>query len=228
MSGLNPINSLVRPPRRRGFTFIEVLTVIVIMAAVFVGFVITLYDVAEQMHISWQLRDAEEFGNWYVNKFIEKMRNGVEPVITHVTAPSEAEVTYMDPDQYYLPSISRVPERYEFEYDSERNLPAIRIDDQKFRYPYFPPEQQDERDTFIVPSETFKIYPSTQGELPESQVDTFRPYFLTIEFELVYRRQSSIPGVGVYEKVLPFTGSAYLYNEKWPVIEPPTEPEEEE
>lgn len=204
----------------KGFTLLEVITVLVITAGVFLGFVIMLYDMSEQMHISWQLRDIEEFGHWYVNEFIEKMRNGTGHEITHITPPSEAHVTWMEPRYYALPGSQRVDEEWEFEFDQTAGLPIIRIDNQKFFYEYWPPRDPNPRDTYFVDPESFVIEPTQLHRLGEDQ-RAFTDYFLTIRFSITYQHESSIPGRGVYEKKLDFEGSAYIINERWPVISKP-------
>lgn len=207
---------------RPGFTLIEILTTVTIMAAVFLGFTVLMYDMAEQMHMSWQMRDAEEYGAWYVSQFIDKVRNGFEPRITRVTTPCEMEVDFTDDSQWDLASGVRDSDVWEFEYSFQTGMPQIRIDDQILEYDFFPPDQDamDPRDEFWVDPESFIIEPYQGNDLPQDEQE-FREDYLTIYFEITYRRQSSIPGRGLYERIIPVTGAAYVINDNWPKLEAP-------
>ncbi len=211
--------------KRLGFTLIEVVTVITISAGLFLGFIILLVDVAEQMHISWQLREAEEWGNWYVNEFVDKMRNGVDVQWTRMTTPGEAEVTYFTSDDYGLPESLRVPKVYEFEYNYDTGFPQIRIDNVPHQNEFFPPEIVGVDDYYWVDPESFEIFTSVRGGIiDDDYVDFFNPHYMTIKFDLVYEHTSIIRSL--YSKRISFQGSAFVFNDRWPVIKAPGEEEE--
>jgi prepilin-type N-terminal cleavage/methylation domain-containing protein len=205
--------------KRLGFTLLEVITVLVISAGLFLGFIILLIDVTEQMHISWQVREAEEWGNWYVNEFVDKMRNGEDVQWTRQTTPGEAEVVFFTPHEYSLPESQRVPKLYEFEYDRDSGFPHIRIDDQPYQNPFFPPQIVDEDDYFWVDPESFEIFVSNRGGIDQDDVDFFQPFYMTIRFKITYQHTSIINAL--FEKQIPFEGSAFVFNDRWPEIEPP-------
>ncbi len=220
---------MMQQKKRLGFTFIEVLTVIVISAGLFLGFIVLLVDVTEQMHISWQLREAEDWGNWYVNTFVDKLRNGYDVDLTRVTPPCEAEVKYISPYDYSLPDLQRDIDTYEFEYDFDTGFPVLRINERQTQYEFFPPREQDLEDEFYVDPESFEIRVVRRDDLQEGYVERFTPYYMEIEFQLMYRRYTGrLFGGNVYEKVLTFQGAAYVANDKWPVIKSPfDEPQED-
>jgi prepilin-type N-terminal cleavage/methylation domain-containing protein len=211
--------------KRPGFTLLEVLTVIVISAGMFLGFIILLVDVAEQMHISWQVREAEEWGNWYVNEFVDKMRNGTEVDLIRITTPGEAEVTYYTSKDYGLPESLRVPKVYEFEYNYDTGFPQIRIDDVPYHNQFFPPEVVGVDDFYWVDPESFEITISERGGIEDDEdILFFDPHYMTIRFDLVYEHTSITHAL--YSKRLSFEGSAFVFNDRWPVIKAPGEVEE--
>lgn len=202
--------SVLRFRHRKAFTLIEVLVTIIISAMLISGFGYLLYDTAEQMHIQWQLREAEEFGYYYVNEFSNKMRSGWDVDITRVTEPCEAEVTYVYPED-----ADARPHRFEFEYDVRAGMPQIRIDDVVQVYPYWDPQQLGPRDEIFIDPEAFYISNARGTGDYAPQSERFDRAFIQISFEILYRHYSAIPGRQPYEQVLTFKGTAYVTNENW-------------
>ncbi|HEX03877.1 MAG TPA: hypothetical protein ENH10_01805 [Bacteroidetes bacterium] len=156
------------------------------------------------------------------------MRNGFEVELTRVSAPGEAEVQFMEPAQYKLPESLRNIRLYEFEYDYNSRFPHIRIDDRPTQNEFFPPQNIDPDDEFSVDPETFRIFKTRRWyNITSNQDSVFTDYFLSIKFNLTYRHYSGfLGGRSVYEKVMPFAGSAFVYNDRWPTIKPPGQQEE--
>jgi prepilin-type N-terminal cleavage/methylation domain-containing protein len=214
---------------RKGFTLLEMTVTIVIGAMALFGFGMLMYDTAEMMHISWMLRDIEEFGHYYTNEFQEKVRSGTMvpyesygSVVTKIVPPCEAEVYYIDPTDQLLEA-----KVYEFEYNQRAGMPVIRVDDNIVDYPYFPPAGMDSRDEVSFDAGSFRIYENEDRNLPSydpAQEEKFRMSHIVMEFSIIYRRYNKRHS-GYFEKELTFSTAGYMNNENWPVLEEEEAPE---
>jgi|GEM_PF-1787819 len=207
---------------RKGFTLLEMAVTIVIASTALFGFGMLMYDTAEMMHISWVLREIEEFGHYYTNEFQEKLRSGTmvpltsyDSIVTRTIPPCEAEVYYIDPTDPLLE-----PKVYEFEFNQRAGMPIIRIDDLIQTYPYYPPNGLDGRDEVSFDSGTFLIYENKDDNLPSydpALEEKFRRSHVVMQFSIIYKRYNR-RNTGFYEKELTFSTAGYLNNENWPVL----------
>ena len=192
----------------------EVLVTIVIASMAILGFGYFFVEAVEEMRISWQLRDAEQYGYYYTEQFRDKVRNGVQATLTHLTAPSSLTVLYKVPfdntDIYHL---------YSFEYDRRSRMPIIKRDGVTLDYPGFPPPSPSGRDEVYIPDRSFLIYEDDRkapsGIPPEDYDTKYRPYYWNLEFSMIYHRYPLVQSRGTFEKEIDFSTGAYEMNQNW-------------
>lgn len=216
--------------RRGGFTLIEVLVTIVVMAIAALGFGKLLYDAAEAMHISWQIREIEEYGNNYCVSFSKYMRNAKDVKLTIILPPSELKLTYYDPYDRNA-RVSAKMKEIRFMYYNKEGIPVIKENDQIKDYVMMSPfkDKPDSRDQIEFVRESFLIkerhvdpnktlgYVSTgRGTDDDDNKGEARKAYYTLQFTAIYQRLSGIRQRAVFEKELFFKTSAYPYNGHWP------------
>ena len=206
------VHTLLR--KRRGTLLLEVMVTVLIASMAILGLGYFFLESVEQMRISWQIRDAEEFGYYYVERFRDIVRNGYSATITRSTAPCEATVLFTEPDDAL-----NLQHTYKFQYDRASNIPVIRKDGVIQDYPGFPPPSPSGRDEVYVDPSTFKITYDKRGLWSGAGEDSyernFRKSMLNIEFTMYYRRRPAVRSRGVFEKELLFSSSSYEINSGW-------------
>lgn len=201
--------------QRAGMLLIEVVVTIIIASTVMLGFGFFFVEATEQMRISWQLRDMEEFGYYYTSEFREKVRNGRNLKVIRETAPCEISVEYQDPFDRL-----KLWKTYTFEFDRRARIPVIRRDGRVLDYPNFPPPSPSGRDEVFVDPSSFEILQYDDEAPPDVLPDVFdkvyRPWVYNLRFTMYYRRYPALLSRGIYEKSLPFSSRAYMVNPNWP------------
>ena len=208
------LGALIALRNRTGMMLMEVLVAIVIAATALLGLTYFFVESAENMRIAWQIRNMEEFGYYYTDQFREKIRNGYEPQIVRVTAPSELEVKYTDPwDPIGKESV------YKFEFDRRSGLPVMMKDGVVIEYPDFPPPSPDTRDEFVILDDSFLITNYDRGTPPGIDPQLFAtnyvPNYFKLDFTMVYRRYPVLGSRGIFEREVPFSSGAWVMSSKW-------------
>ncbi|MBD3165515.1 hypothetical protein GF324_02865 [bacterium] len=211
---------------RPGFTLLEAVVTITMAAILISGGIMFVVGAQEQMHIYRQTRLADEWGNWYLDQFVFKMRNGRNHDLVREAPPSRLTIITDRPEDIIGPyePYGLEPEEVEwqFEYSPAKRLPVIRKGRVIQRQNFFPPVGNP-RDDFYVKNrdfvmETFEGYdndPTIEQEL--------RDNIITMKFTLHYDRYAPLDDSrrGVYQKVLEFERYVYVVNNRWATQEAP-------
>ncbi len=205
---------------RRGYTLAEAVLVLAISSMLIYGLGILVMSTREQMWISRQIRNADEWGMAYVNDWARVIKHAESVTIRRSNAPSWMVVEYIEQND----PLQRVKE-YDYRWYNRMNMPILKING-RISDPDLYPTSSDSRDSFRVeraPKRVadvgkvtgFVVYECDRKGAPT----TWKKNYLTLEFSMIYERAIGREKTRYrpFKKKLNFLASAYSVNTNWAI-----------
>jgi type II secretory pathway pseudopilin PulG len=178
--------------RDSGWTLVEAIIAVVVMAIMVLGLTIVLLAFREQLDRSWAVRVMDQYGNDVIEEVSHDLRNAIDVSVSNGAGNTDRiNVKYLDPIRHtiLLTSQYRVDLR-----NSWITKGGVRID------PSFPPRFMGRGETYSILKFRLTPYGSTLTPNAWERADGFArdPKFLDaaweIRFRLLYTRQAIDPG----------------------------------
>ncbi|MCF7810950.1 hypothetical protein K9N50_08165 [bacterium] len=216
-----------------GWTFVEAMLAVVIMAIMVLGLTVMLMAFREHLDRSWAVRTMDQYGNDVVERLTHSLRNGINvQVNTRINNYSikidDIDVTALDPmyldDAHAITNRWRVNTRavqvYAEEKPKKSGLNAVD--------PLFPPKRLGRGEYFEIKRFTLSEYgkdrDSPDGSIWEnerldswSRSETFKEATYLIRFVLAYHRNAINAGDKSWDFEKEYNNRVYMRNKNLPI-----------
>jgi type II secretory pathway pseudopilin PulG len=175
--------------RDSGWTLVEAIIAVVVMAIMVLGLTIVLLAFREQLDRSWAVRVMDQYGNDVIENLTHDLRNAVDVSVTNGAGNTDRiNVKYLDPIRHTILLTSQ--------YRADLRASRIMVDGKADIDPSFPPRFMGRGETYTI--ETFRLTPygsvidPNEWERRDSfnRASSFMDATWEIRFKMIYTRQA--------------------------------------